>query len=236
MLLKLKDWIISLLYPERCIFCDVVIRGDVVCEDCKDKLRLTKDKRSCKKCSRPIDKNSVLCHDCMIRPRHFSACFAAAVYTDELRRSVIRFKFYKRPDYHRGYAKLILDHLSSLGSLPYFDAVIGVPLSKERYRERGYQQALLIAREVSKGLGLSHLKKAVKKVRHTPAQSTLPRHKRLENLRGAFRVTGKEQIRGKTLLLIDDVFTTGTTVDEISKVLIGAGAKEVYVAVVAVTE
>ena len=73
-------------------------------------------------------------------------------------------------------------------------------------------------------------------MRFAPAQSTLPRHKRLENLRGAFRVFAKEKIKGKTILLVDDVFTTGSTADEISKTLLKAGAKEVYVAALAVTE
>lgn len=226
----------TLIYPGRCVFCDAVIRTGAVCEDCKDKLRLTENERVCKKCSRPVGENSVLCPDCLVRPRHFTASFAAAIYSDELRSSVIRFKFYKRPDYHRGYAKIILGSLSALDTLPDVDVVIGVPLSKEGYRERGYHQAVLIAKEVAKGLGLPVFKNVLKKIRHTPAQSSLPREARLENLRGAFGIFKKEKIKGKTILLIDDVFTTGSTADEVSKTLLRAGAKEVYVATLAVTE
>ena len=234
-LLRIKEWVLSLIYPERCILCDAVVGGDAVCENCKDKLRLTENERVCKKCSRPVGEDAVLCPDCLVRPRYFTASFAAAVYNDELRSSVIRFKFNKRPDYHRGYARIMLAHLRSLDSLPVIDAVIGVPLSKERYRERGYHQATLIAKEVAKGLGLPVFKNVLKKIRHTPAQSSLPREARLENLRGAFCVFKKEKIKDKTILLIDDVFTTGSTADEISKTLLRAGAKEVYVAAFSVT-
>lgn len=227
---------VRLLFPDRCVICGKVVDGGATfCPDCADKITFCRDGRMCKKCSRPISEGQLLCRDCLIHPHHFTACFSAAVYDGELRRSILRYKFYNHPEYHRGYARLILFHLLSFEAFPHFGAVVGVPLSKQRLRERGYQQAELIARAVAKGLGVPFYKNCVRKIRHTSAQSTLTYQERLKNLSGAFCVERPELVQGQTILLVDDVFTTGATTDEIAKILLKAGAKEVYAATVAIT-
>lgn len=227
--------LLKLLFPDRCILCGQTTKEDAVCRQCADKLVLCRDIRLCKKCSRPISEEQLLCEICSGTPRAFTACFAAAVYTGELRRSILKYKFYQHPEYHRGYAKLIFSHLLSLPTLPHFDIVVAAPLSKERIKERGYNQAELIAKELAHLLGLPFAKNCVRKIRHTAAQSTLSHQERFENLSNVFSVVDSEAIYGKTVLLTDDVFTTGTTANEIAKQLLKAGAKQVYVAVVAVT-
>lgn len=227
---------VRLLFPDRCVICGkIVTDGAACCPDCVDKIVFCRDGRMCKKCSRPVPEGQLLCRDCLIHPHYFTACFSAALYEGELRRCLLRYKFYNHPEYHRGYARLILSHLLSFDALPRFGAVLGVPLSKQRLRQRGYGQAELIARAVAKGLRAPFYKNCVRKNRHTPAQSTLTYQERLKNLSGAFFVEKPELIRNQTILLVDDVFTTGATADEIAKILLKAGAKEIYVTTVAVT-
>lgn len=227
----------NFFFPERCILCNCVIRNKkAVCAECFHKLELLSEVRTCKKCSHPVSEGAILCNTCLTHPHYFTACFAAALYKEELRSSIIKFKFYKRPDLHRGLARLILMSLAKFDFLPRFDAVIGVPLSAKRLAERGYEQAILIAKVVAEELSVPLLDACVKKTRDAAAQSKLSYTKRQKNLRGAFDVVNPDEVKGKVILLVDDIYTTGATVDEISRVLLKAGAKEVYVAVVALTE
>lgn len=234
---KKIEKIFSFFFPSRCVLCDCVVRDKKpVCSDCFEKLTLLSEVRTCKKCSYPISEGAILCDVCLTHSHYFTACFAAAIYKKELRQAIIKFKFYKRPDLHRGLAELILMRLAKFDVLPKFDAVIGVPLSEKRLAERGYEQAVLIAKVVAEELGIKLLKNCVKKIKDVPAQSKLSYAKRQKNLRGAFKVIDAEKVKEKVILLIDDIYTTGATVDEVSKILLAAGAKEIYVATVALTE
>ena len=227
--------LLKALFPDRCVLCGHIVHSGAICNACRDNISLCRDMRVCKKCSRPLPDEQLLCGNCLVTPRYFTACFSAAIYEKELRHSIILYKFYNHPEYHRGYAKLILSHLSSFDALPRFNVVIGAPLSATRKKERGYNQAELIAKELARLMRLPFCKGCVQKIRHTTAQSDLPYSKRLKNLRGAFRVEKTAEIYDKTILLVDDVLTTGATADEISKQLLKAGAKQVYVATVATT-
>lgn len=109
-----------------------------------------------------------------------------------------------------------------------FDLLIPIPLHPGRERERGFNQATLLAREVGRAWGLPVGHGLVRRVRATEAQSG-GRRAREENVKGAFRVVRLDQVEGRRLLLIDDVFTTGATVNECAKVLLAAGAVEVGV-------
>lgn len=225
----------ALLFPDRCILCGEIVRGSAVCEACTGKLTHCADVRVCKKCSRPIPEGQLLCGNCLVAPHYFTACFAAAVYEKELRHSILKYKFYNHPEFSRGYARLIWERLLSFEVLPRFELIVCAPLSDIRLKERGYNQSELIAKELARLTGLPFCKNCVKKVRHTAAQSSLSYRMRLKNLTGAFRVEKPEDVRGKIVLLVDDVLTTGATADEISKQLLKSGAKKVYVATAAVT-
>jgi len=109
--------------------------------------------------------------------------------------------------------------------------IVPVPLYKKRQSERGYNQAELLSRGVAKILGLPVNDKALVRVRETRVQKHMTPKERLENLKGAFNVTNKEQVKDKTIILVDDVFTTGSTVNECAKVLLKAGARRVEVLV-----
>jgi ComF family protein len=107
------------------------------------------------------------------------------------------------------------------------DALIPVPLHPKRRRKRGFNQALVIAEELEKIRGIEVRRGVLLKIKNVPAQTSLEAEDREKNVIGAFRVAQEDQIKGKRLLLIDDVYTTGATVRECSRVLKKAGAKEV---------
>jgi ComF family protein len=112
------------------------------------------------------------------------------------------------------------------------DVIVPVPLHKIRLDERGYNQSELLARELSYRLNI-FMSKALRRVRNTTTQTALHKEERIENVKGAFKVTYKDTIVGKNVLLVDDVLTTGATLDECAKVLKENGAKDVYVATIA---
>jgi len=117
------------------------------------------------------------------------------------------------------------DHLKTKG----FNLIIPVPLSRTKHREREFNQAELLAKRVSRSAGLAIKTGALIKNKHAPSQIDLDRLQRLVNLKNAFSVKSKKEICNKQILLIDDVFTTGSTLNECARTLLDAGAKSVCV-------
>ncbi|NTV89043.1 MAG: ComF family protein [Clostridiales bacterium] len=171
----------------------------------------------------------------------------ACEYEGIIRDTLIRYKFRNKPGYARALAGLIIKSLAVFAEEPGFDLVVSVPLHKDRKRERGYNQAQLLAREIgrltrddgssgSKAARSNRVKEASKlleRVRATEPQSSLDSAERHENIKGAFRITKPELIKGKKILLVDDIMTTGSTLNECAKALKEAGASYVAAAVVA---
>jgi len=108
------------------------------------------------------------------------------------------------------------------------DMIIPVPLHKKRYAERGFNQATLLARELKKVIQVPVKTKRLARAKNTPHQARLNREGRLKNVENAFRILSPEKIQGKQILLVDDVYTTGATMQTCAEVLLEAGAKDVY--------
>jgi ComF family protein len=113
------------------------------------------------------------------------------------------------------------------------DVMVPVPLHIRRLRQRGFNQALLMVRELNKRMGIPYEERALAKIKDTPVQIALKKRERRKNLKGAFQVRDQETIQGKSIVLVDDVYTTGATVNECSRTLLAAGAKQVTVLTVA---
>jgi ComF family protein len=111
--------------------------------------------------------------------------------------------------------------------------MIPVPLHMRRLRERGFNQALLMVKELSKRIGIPYEGRALKKIKDTPVQISLKKRERRKNLTGVFQVADTEALKGKSVVLVDDVYTTGATVNECSRALLRAGAERVAVLTVA---
>jgi len=154
-------------------------------------------------------------------------------YTGVVKESLIRFKFFNEPSYYRTYAGLIADKLDKLIDVSQYHMIMSVPLHKQREFSRGYNQARLISEELAKELRLPEGSRLLKRRRRTETQSLLDRHKRSQNVKGAFIVTSPVKVAGKYIILVDDILTTGSTLEECSRILKEAGAQKVTAVVVA---
>ena len=185
----------------------------------------------CPRCALPFVHSSAtsshLCGRCILEPPAYSAAYASALYEGQLRTAIQRFKFHQRPNLDRPLASLLERTLPSNLDV---DLLIPVPLHPRRLRRRTYNQALLLARELGRIRGLPTDADVLIKCRITEPQQTLSATQRRQNLHGAFHL-GKD-VEGKTILLVDDVMTTGVTLDLCSRILLGGGAARVEVAVV----
>ena len=203
----------DILFPRKCIFCKALLKEDEtdLCKTCRTE---APDFTS--------SKNNI----------PFVAGWTAVwYYRDNVRHSFHRYKFRNALSYAEPYGRFLAMRILQMNI--EFDQLSWVPVSFWRRFSRGYDQVLLIAQSVAKELDVP-LVQALKKVRHNPAQSGISDpSQRKANVIGAYAVRPDADIANKTIVLIDDVITTGSTVSECAKTLLTAGAKEVYCAAVA---
>lgn len=200
--------------------------------------------QKCTLCRRILEKDETdLCHHCRVHapelPRTkrnipFIAQWTAIwYYKDDIRKSIHRFKFGNARGYAGVYARHLAMKLLETGLADRFDILTWVPVSALRRLSRGYDQSALLAQALGKELGIERVR-TLRKIRHTPPQSGLrDAAQRRANIQGAYTVPDPSLIVGKRILLMDDVLTTGATASECARVLLTAGAKEVYFAAVA---
>lgn len=217
-----RCWLKSLFFPKRCMLCRCFLPEDAgdLCPDC-----LAEAPRYPFSASNPppSGKNHL----------HFLDSFTAIWYYEEdIRRAIHRYKFRRATHLAPKFGRQLADQLRDQGPWDY-DLLTWVPVSAQRKRRRGYDQCQLLAEFVGAELGREPVR-LLKKIRNTPAQSgiSLPAERRA-NVLGAFCVCEEADIRGKRILLLDDVYTTGATAEECARVLLTAGAGEVHCAVIA---
>ncbi len=204
-----------LLFPDKCLLCGKVLgRGELdLCGDCRASTQeFAQDGRGI---------------------AGIRALTAVWYYDGQVRESIVRYKFHGRRGYAPGYGRALAMRVAR--DLPMPDVIVGVPISAKRLRERGYDQVELLAKAVSRELGIPCVR-ALDKHRDNRANSSLESAKeRFANVRDVYRVTAKELVAGKRVLLIDDVITTGATMGECARMLRLAGAAEVICGAVAVS-
>lgn len=211
------DW----LYPPRCAGCDT--HGFRWCEDCQaDSPRLPNE--LCSSCGTPHKAGSV-CEQCKKYPPNYDGVRSWAVFEEPLTKAIVRLK-YKRD---LGLGEILSRSLiGMLDKIDWqIDLVIPVPLGKARLSERGYNQAAILAKPLALSLKLGYLPNALHRIRETKSQVGLSLRDRRENVAGAFEAE-RHLVAGKCILLVDDVMTTGATLDECAKALKFAGVKQVF--------
>ena len=229
------DKILSLLFPTPCAVCQKPAgRNRFVCSSCKEHLTLLKPGALCKTCLAPLPSGAELCGRCLKNNPAYDRLVACVPYQGKLRTSLHRYKFGGRSDLHTSFAMMMCAQLLSFGCTD-FDVVVPIPLSKERLRERGFNQAELIAKDIAKQFHVPCVSNALKKCWDTERQSELNIHQRSKNIRGAFALSNPDAVRGKNVLLVDDIFTTGATMREAAKTL-SAVSKSVTACVLAKTD
>lgn len=232
---------LDFIFPQRCIGCDDVLepweKANGVCASCikNGKVRLAKEPL-CKKCGRGLKSNTMeYCERCQRHSHIFIQAKPVYFYSGEAKKGMYRFKYANRRAYARTYAKTaVLMHSRWLKAINP-DVIIPIPMYKKKERDRGYNQATVFAKELSKVTGIPCDDKTLIRTRNTTPQKLLDATERQENLQNAFQLR-EVGVKYKTVLLVDDIFTTGATVDEASKALLSAGVENVYVMTVCVGE
>ncbi len=227
---------VSLLYPATCTICRKHVRaGEYLCDSCQAKVvRIVPP--FCETCSEPFDgsiNTAFTCANCAHRTIYFKT--AVAVYRGRgiVRDVIHEFKYNRQIHLRHLVARWLcaaLDDERLRGQK--FEVVVPVPLHPARQRERGFNQASLLAKLLSAQTSIP-CRPLLKRVRYTTTQTALDRSERMENLHNAFRLRKNADVRGLRVLLIDDVLTTGSTLNECARVLKRAGATSVHSATAA---
>jgi ComF family protein len=208
--------------------------GSSICDICIDHLRRPfRERKVCPRCGRPLGPGSeTVCFECATRPSSFGRVYPGAFYRDPVAALVKRMKYGGEAYLATPLAYLLADAL--LEALPQYDVLVPVPLTAKKLAERGYNQSELVARRLFQ-IGGPRVIRALIKTQDHPAQAGLSRAERLTNLSGTIALHPRHgrSIVGKSVLVIDDVFTTGATVHACADVLLAGDAGQVDVAVIA---
>ena len=212
---RLISGLLDLLFPPKCAFCRRLVKSNnnLLCPTCRANLPYTEDGGA----------------------QHgdfFRLCISALYYEDTVRQALLRYKFQGSSGYAGTFGRLLADCIRAELRGQY-DLISWVPLSRERLRERGYDQAMLLAQAAA--LELQDVAvSTLDKVRNAEKQSGVgSAEKRRANISGAYRVADAELIQGRRILLIDDIVTTGATLSECARTLLEGGASQVVCATVA---
>lgn len=168
---------------------------------------------------------SIMCASCSGSKMRFSRGFFGFEYDGAVREAVHAFKFHGSKRIGRQLVQLVSDKFHGLNR--DIDMIIPVPVSGKRLRERGFNQSYIIAEEIAAVTGLTIDHAVLAKRDGIRDQFSLPRNERKKNIRGAFRVKGPQRIKGRRILLVDDLFTTGYTASEAARTLVQAGSQDV---------
>ncbi|MBQ6786512.1 MAG: ComF family protein [Lachnospiraceae bacterium] len=220
--------IVNLVYPRRCPICDDVVSLEqgLICGDCRRKIKYIEEPR-CRKCGKQMqDENTIFCKDCEKRRHEFEYGFALYDY-QSMKNSIYRFKYSNRSEYAKYYARDIYEHLRSEISAIGADALVPVPLHVSRRTRRGYNQAEVLTKELSKLTGIPCYSNLVKRVKNTVPQKELDVQERQNNLKKAFLIHSDVVKLNKTIV-VDDIYTTGSTIDAVAKGLRQHGVGKVY--------
>ena len=231
---KIQNFVLNLLYPQFCFNCGQEATS-YLCEDCKSTLEIL---QSHQKYSSQKGEENKFSSSPVAVARDLKDLYFALPYQNLLIKNLIQ-KFKYQP-FVRELAipltSLIITHFQLIEKSPteFFDFIlIPVPLEKRKLKWRGFNQAEEIGKELSKFLKISLLNNVLAKIKETPSQVELSDEERKENIKGVFLVKDEELIKNRKILLIDDIYTTGATMEECARVLKTAGAKEIIGIVVA---
>ena len=225
---KLGRQILNLLCPPRCPICrETVDEAHCLCPNCYGKLNFITHP-CCEICGRPFEYaafNSVVCGSCLKNKPKFSMARSILEYDDFSKQLILSFKHGDRTDLTPILVKFLL--LADPKIFENVDMIVPVPQHWARRFKRQYNQASLLGKVLGKQKGISFNPSILRRIKNTESQGHKLRKQREQNVKGVFHVMTPDKIRGKTILVIDDVMTTGATLNECAKVLRRAGAKEV---------
>ena len=200
--------ILDIFYPQMCGICE---------KESKNYL--------CYKCRKKLQKEFVFTK-IYSKNQNFSEQYYLFQYKNLIRNLILQMKFQKKPYVYKTIEYFLQNNQKKLENLKKYDIIIVVPLSWKRKLQRGYNQSLLIAKIIANILQIKIESKILNKTKNIVPQSTLNKKQRKENIKGAFKIKHIEKIENKKILIIDDIYTTGSTLNECAKILLRSGIKK----------
>lgn len=223
-----------LLFPTRCPVCDGVVKRKegLICTGCRNGFK-TVTEPFCLSCGKPLSaESSQYCNDCAGKPHKYIRGRALYEY-ESAAASIYRFKYGGRREYARFFGREIAGCLEKFIRKAAPDALIPVPLSRKRLSRRGYNQAQLLAEVIGEEMGIPVFPHLAVRVRDTLPQKELNAQERQNNLKRAFKIC-RNDVKLSTIIIIDDIYTTGSTIDAMAYELRQAGIKHIYFAALAI--
>lgn len=219
----LYSGLLDLIYPPHCVVCRDAGDG-YLCPKCIEKITLI-EPPVCYKCGKPCE--AFMCDDCYQREYAFECARSAGIFDGPLRDAIHALKYRNHEAVADPLAEIMARAFAGTQLARNVDVLVPIPIHSSRMLDRGFNQSEVLARILARRIGLPVETKVLRKVRKTRHQVDLPLDERTLNVQGSFAIRHSEKISRKRVLLIDDVFTTGSTLDEAARVLLAAGATEV---------
>lgn len=232
---KLGEELLELVFPPACALCER-IGTELICTDCREQFQFI-EPPYCQHCGRPLSESAqraVVCGECRQNIPRFDAARAVGLHTQALREAVLKFKFGRRQRLVEPLAQLLAQRISAETSRPnglawsQLNGLVPVVLHPQRRGWRGFDQAILLSRRLSALTEIPCLENVLVRTKNTMPQIGLSPARRRQNVRGAFEVIDERVITGGSFLLIDDVYTTGSTMNAAAQVLRKSGAETIY--------
>lgn len=230
---EIQKLLLEIVYPSRCPLCQEILSRQwknkklLACKNCVEKLPLIVSPR-CMKCGKQLESDlREYCQDCEKKNHIFERNIAVAAYSDELRESIHRYKYKSCREYTAFYGELLVKHCGNFAKNWGIDVILPIPMYAKKQKVRGYNQAELLAEYLGRKLGILVRGDLLQRCANTKPMKELNDIERLKNLQNAFKVR-RDVVKYKRILLVDDIYTTGATMDACAKVLKQAGVEKVY--------
>lgn len=228
--------LLELLFPRRCPICDKPIPkiGTLICHGCLEKTEYVKSP-FCLKCGKEVkDDLTEYCYDCTNKHHEYIRGRALYEYSTVCD-SIYRFKYAGRKEYAEAYGQEAAKHLGTVIKSWKADALVPVPIHKKRLRRRGYNQATLFAAALGRELQIPVIDNLISRVENTKPMKMLSGRERQNNLKKAFKI-GQNDVKLDTIIIIDDIYTTGSTIDALAREIKKAGVTNIYFIALAIGE
>ncbi len=222
---------IGLFFPKICLSCDerLLDSEQYLCSNCSKSLKFLED--FCPICGAPKMDNE--CRVCQTNEFLFDKARSAFMFNNVVQNMIHEFKYNEVTRIAKFFGTLSQKYIEKFQPFDHIDYIVPVPLHKVKKRTRGFNQSELLTREISKNMNWKHLPNLIKRKRFTETQTKLNKEQRKKNVSLAFKINPKYEIKGKNILLVDDVFTTGATANSITAALKEKQVNKVYVFTIA---
>lgn len=201
----IQEKVLNLIYPQTCGICGK-INHNSLCKKCEIELKKIQD-------------INIISDGEEIENKYFNELMYIFKYEGAIRKLILDYKFNEKSYMYLTFVNFLLKNKKIFENIKNYDTIIPIPISKKRQQERGYNQSFLVAKEISKKTDLKLMNNCLIKTKNIIEQSKLNREDRIKNIQNVYKIKNEQLIKNKKILLVDDIYTTGSTVNECSKML-----------------